>query len=237
MLKAAKNIVFRFLLCIRHLNVSFLALLVFIVCINLPNVKFKTLPLIDTSVAFEMFHFFYNEFHFNKVIAQWLPYYSYGIPSQYWQLFSLTPVNYLFILVGGIWKIENTLILFNLSLFAEQLIFLLGVYLLSKILFTRKSTSFLVSLSAIFHLTHTPNIFADFRLCYMFPWAAFFMVLFFYGFSSSFSYVLYCFGKTKRFGNAFSSAQRQIICLLRPSLFFVFAFFINWRTSGPLSIF
>ncbi len=132
----------------------------------------------DSAEAFESFYFFYNHFYFNHNIAQWMPYYSFGVPSQYWQLYALTPVSCFFILLGCLCKANNVLFVFKLSIIVEQMIFLCGLYLLSKKLFTQRGTVLAVCLGGIASAFTYENLPSDFRILYLLPLAVYFLVRF-----------------------------------------------------------
>jgi len=136
-------------------------------------------PITDAMHVFENFYFFYSELFFHGQFAQWMPYGSFGTVSSYYQINSLTPMSYLFFLLGWLFKIKNVLILFKMSLLAEKLILLLGLYLLSRELFSQRSTAFIVSLGAVCSFYCYAQVFFELRMFYMFPLTAYFLVLFF----------------------------------------------------------
>ena len=136
-------------------------------------------PLADAMHVFENFYFFYSELFFHGQFAQWMPYGSFGIVSSYYQINSLTPMSYLFFFLGWLFKIKNVLVLFKMSLLAEKLVFLLGLYLLSLALFSRRSTALIVCLGAVCSFYCYAQIFFELRMFYMFALAAYFLVLFF----------------------------------------------------------
>src|SRR3989338_2483931 len=114
-------------------SIDFIILSLIVILINIPFLQKPSFPRWDTAVVFEIYHFFYNTFYYNGEIARWMPYYSYGMPSAFYQIFTITPLSYLTIFLGRIFQIENVFGMFKLTFIGHQLIFLLGAYLLSKL--------------------------------------------------------------------------------------------------------
>jgi len=150
-----------------------------VLIINWPYLHYTFVPVHDTIAEFQFFHYFYSEWFFHKEVAQWLPYNTYGLPSQMYQLMALTPVDYLGMLLGGFFGIKNALWLFKICVVASQLVFLLGMYLLSRLIFERKTTVLFVCLGAVASTVWHCSINTNFRFYYMFPLIAYFIVLFF----------------------------------------------------------
>jgi len=137
------------------------------------------LPHHDTKQTFETFYFFYNELFFFGQVPHWMPYYNYGIPAFYDQVMTLTPMSYVAMLLGVLFKIKDAFFLFRFSLVLDQLVLLLGVYLLSKHLFKRRITVFLICLSSITMVYWQSQVFYDYRIGFMFPFMVYFLLLFF----------------------------------------------------------
>ncbi len=76
----------------------------------------------------------------------WLPDSYYGIPNYFW-LSVLSIVDFLFIGIGKLLRIENVLLLFNAALFGEQLISVFGMYLLGTQIFKKRTTILLTCLA------------------------------------------------------------------------------------------
>ncbi len=159
---------------------DFMILTLCLVSFHLPYLNSIVIPQHDTRSIFEFFYFFYNEFFFSGKLAQWMPYYSFGIPSSYFQLYALTPSSYFSFLIGWLFGIIDVLWLFKISVFGEHLIFLLGMYLLCRQIFIKRRTTFLVCLGSICAPDYWYfQLFFSFRIFYMFPFAAYFLVMFF----------------------------------------------------------
>lgn len=159
---------------------DFAILTLCLVCFHLPYFNPLFIPRHDTRSIFELFHFFYNEFFFNGQLAQWMPYYSYGIPSSYFQFYALTPSSYFLFFIGWLFKITDVLWLFKISVLGEYLILLLGMYLLSRQLFSSRKTAFFICLGSLCASDYWYfQLFFSSRIFYMFPLAAYFLILLF----------------------------------------------------------
>jgi len=159
---------------------DFAILVLCLVCFHLPYFDPLIIPQHDTRSVFEYFHFFYNEFFFSGELAQWMPYYSFGIPSSYFQSYALTPASYFSFALGWLFKITDVLWLFKISVLGEYFIFLLGTYLLSRQIFSKRKTVFLICLASLCSPDYWYfQIFFSLRIFYMFPLAAYFLISFF----------------------------------------------------------
>ncbi len=159
---------------------DFAVLALSVVLINLPYLPDVYVPTHDSMYGFQLFYFFYNNFFFHGEIAQWMPYDSFGLLSNHEQLAFLTPFNYLAGLIGAVVRFENVLLLFKLSILFQQFIFLLGMYLLSRLIFFSRATTFIVCLASFScgaDLYY--QLYYFFSIFYMFPMAAYFLLMFF----------------------------------------------------------
>ncbi len=103
----------------------------------------------------------------------------YGLPSMFYQQIGLTPTNYFFGLIGGLLNIEDVLFLFKLSVLFDQLMLLIGIYLLSRVLFIHRITIILICLSAIFSTVWITQIYWNLQIVYLFPLTFYFIISFF----------------------------------------------------------
>lgn len=160
-------------------RLDFVALVGFLVLKNFPYFQNIYVPRHDTMYGFELFHYFYSSFFFYGEMAQWLVFDSLGLPSNHDQLFGLTPLNYFVMFWGRLLRIEEALLLFKLSMLGEQLICLLGLYLLCHLIFKNKATIFIVCLGVLSNSDLMTQVYFDFRIFYMFPLAVYSLILFF----------------------------------------------------------
>ncbi|MCM8810009.1 MAG: hypothetical protein NC934_07605 [Candidatus Omnitrophica bacterium] len=159
---------------------SLIILILILFIFNYPYFNKLFIPIHDTMASFQIFYHVYSELFYNHQLPHWIPYGAYGIPSDFWQLHFLTPFSYFTMLIGLLMKIKNTLFLFKISIFFEQIIFLLGTYLLARLLFKRKSTIFIICLLAIGSTVWHIQILFNFRMYYLFPLTLFFVFAFFF---------------------------------------------------------
>jgi len=153
-------------------------LLLILFAFNYPFWNSALWPKFDTVSTFEIFHAFYNHFFFHGELALWLPYGTFGIPSNHWQLFCLSPFSYLFGCLGKLFHIQNVLLLFKMSILAEECALLFGTYLLSRLWFKRRSVIFLVCFGVIASTVWLLQIYWNFRIYYLIPLALYFLALF-----------------------------------------------------------
>lgn len=159
---------------------DFAILALIVVVINIPYLPDAYVPTHDTMYGFQLFYFFYNNFYFYGEIAQWMPYDSFGLISNHEQLAFLTPFNYLLGFIGAMLRLDNVLLLFKLSIVFQQLVFLSGMYLLSRSVFSNRATTFTVCLASFScgaDLYY--QLYYFFSIFYMFPMAAYFLLMFF----------------------------------------------------------
>lgn len=133
----------------------------------------------DTIYAFQIFYAFYNNLFYHHELLQWLPFGSYGIQADYWQLSFLTCAQYFTGLLGWTLHIQDVNFLFKLSVLFEQFMLLVGTYLLSLKLFKTRTSSIFVCLGILASSLWVPQINFNFRIYYLFPIILFHMLLFF----------------------------------------------------------
>jgi len=140
----------------------------------------RWLPVSETGDFWHIFYTSYSELFFRGDLAHWFPYGSYGQPNDLYNLMELSSADYLMMLIGKLFQIRNAVLLYQLSLILDHLIFLFGIYLLSRQLFRRKS-SVLFSVIGSIAFLHGFNLeFIEvFRTVSWLPVIVYFVVLFF----------------------------------------------------------
>ena len=139
----------------------------------------EILPLHDTMQAFQIFHYFHSALHFQNRLPEWVPYAAFGMPTDFWSVVALTPASWFALGVGWLAHVEDSLILFKLSILVEQLAFLLGMHLLSRELFRTRLAALFVCAGAVLSLNGSAQIWWDFRIYSLFPLGLFFLMRFF----------------------------------------------------------
>ena len=157
----------------------FLAAILFCIFLNIPYLNAVIVPRADTLRVFDIFYFFYNDFFYHNTFPQWNPYYLHGITSYLFQIETLTPANYFLMMVGKLFHIQNVLLLYKLSVLLEQIMFVTGIFFLSRLLFSNRITSLFVSVCASGSIIWYSQIYFNFRLYYLTPFILFFLILFY----------------------------------------------------------
>ncbi len=151
------------------LDVDLLFLLLLVLAFNVPYFNARFVPINDTFYNFSNFQIFYSELFFHGELARWLPYSSYGIPSDYEQIISLAPANYFFGLLGWLLGATDALLLFKLAVVLEQLVFVFGVFLVSRLLFRSRATTVLLGIAAAGTTLWYAQQWWDLRIYYLLP--------------------------------------------------------------------
>lgn len=134
----------------------------------------------DTAVTFQMFYAFYNHFFWHHDLIRWLPYGSFGIQSDYYQLIYLSPFQYAAGLVGAFFHIRDVSFLFKFSVLLEMFAFLAGSYLFACRIFKNKAARFFTCLNLLTGCLWLAGIFWNFRMAYLFPLILYFLHRFFH---------------------------------------------------------
>ena len=153
-----------------------IVLLIFVLSYDWPS--FTCLYLSnDTLLSFEEFYSFYNEFYFHGFLPQWFPNQAtFGLPANLpYMEFMSVGCNISF-LIGKIFSIKSTLLLFKLSVLMDQLVLLIGMFLLSRLLFKRRITVFIVCLSVLASICWGGFIEFQLYLFYLIPLIIYFFI-------------------------------------------------------------
>jgi hypothetical protein len=150
-----------------------------VVLVNVPYLSRTVWDIRDTTATYEMFHAIYAEFYHSGRLLLWLPYGTFGQPTEYVTGFYCSGVDFAVLLIGKLLGIRDTWILFAGARLGEQLVFLLGAFALSHALFTRRSTVYLVCLASAGGIAWYWHFFFSLRLIYVFPLALLFLMRFF----------------------------------------------------------
>ncbi|PZR76869.1 MAG: hypothetical protein DLM73_01555 [Chthoniobacterales bacterium] len=116
----------------RYDKLVFFALILILVLKYTPFWTGYILPYHDLMVMYQGFHFFYSGAMVNHELPQWMPYVTYGLHSSLYFHIYLSPCSYLIGLIGLVLNVKNTMLLFGLSLFLQELIYVTGIFLLSR---------------------------------------------------------------------------------------------------------
>lgn len=156
----------------------FLFLVLYLFILNLPFFLNMVFYLHDSLFSFMVFHVLYTDFFFNRELMQWLPFSTYGVQGDFPQML-ISISNYSVGLAAGLLKIRDVLLLYRISIFLEELIFLSGVYMLAKDMFRSRAAVAFACLSAAGGIFLTVQIVFNFRAYCLLPMMIYFVRLFF----------------------------------------------------------
>jgi len=117
------------------------------IAINLPSLSPAILPAHDGLYAFQVFHFFYTTLFSHGEFPLWVPYGFVGVQADYYVNNFLGPAQVGLGLIGLLFRVENVLLLFKLSMVVLNLFYVAGLWLLAGELFTRRTTRLIATLS------------------------------------------------------------------------------------------
>jgi hypothetical protein len=147
-------------------------LLLLVFAVNLPQQR--VVPINDTFYVFANFQVFYSELFHHGDLTRWLPYSSYGFPSDYEQIIALAPANYLLGAIGWLSGVRDALWLFKLALLLEQCVFVFGVFLVAKQLFRERATALLLGVAAVGTTVWYAQVWWNLRIYYLLPLVLYF---------------------------------------------------------------
>ncbi len=176
----------------------FTVLLIIEITIFLLLIIFNRLVTHDTLFCLTSQYFFLNHAVTYKEFPLWIPYLTHGVTSSV--LYTIQGCHgVLFdalLNIPSVLKNINFIHIYYFGIFAERILFLIGIWLLSKKLFTSQLTVFVVSLTALFSSIWMQQIYFNFHIYYAIP----LILYFFHQFFDSkkwryliFSINLYCF--------------------------------------------
>ena len=103
----------------------------------------------DTRYTLGIFDYFYGNFLFTGQLAHWMAYGLYGGDATGYHAIFMSGTSYLGLFLGRLFALGDSLYLFAITLCLEQLLLLLGLYLLSRRLFADRFTVFCVCLTGV----------------------------------------------------------------------------------------
>jgi len=134
----------------------------------------------DTADYWHMFYTSYTEVFFSNRLALWLPYGGYGQSNLLYHVMEISSCDYLMMIVGKLLRVTNAMLMFQLSLVADHLLFLFGIYSLSRMLFGRRSSVALCTIGSLVVL-HAQQLgyLHVFRVLSWYPLIVYFLARFF----------------------------------------------------------
>lgn len=112
----------------------------------------RVLPLHDSMQLYQTFEVFYANILSYHQIPLWFPYLGYGMSANMPEEPLILPMFYLVSLLGLIFEIKNTLLLYNIGLFSSAIVYFFGIYLFAKDNYQNAITRCIVIFSALLSL-------------------------------------------------------------------------------------
>ncbi len=158
---------------------DFVLLVLFVVLLNARFFLAGLLPAHDTARAVEFFHHSYNHFYWFGTLPKWDLYGTFGVNYGWLQLAAMTPLEYIALGVGRLLGVGDTLLLFQLSMLAEQLVLLAGVYRLGRFIYRSRAAVLMVCMAVMGTAVWDMQIWWNFRIYYLLPWVVYCLFVFF----------------------------------------------------------
>ena len=105
----------------------------------------KHFPIHDTLAFYETFTIFYSHFFYTHKILEWLPFVNYGTPA-YLSNQLIPPIYFVGTVLGSIFQVRDTWLVFKILLFFEIIIYGLGAYFLARELVSKLCAGFFVAI-------------------------------------------------------------------------------------------
>ena len=155
-----------------------LCLYAIVVLINVPYLSPRMIYTHDTFNNFIFFHFAYGELFFHNEFPRWIPYMGYGMPFDFALLGSISPSDYVMMILGWLLGIKDALLLSKLSYILSQAVFAAGLYLLGCKLFSSKLAVWMVCLASLLTNSWLYQSLWNFAIFYMLPLVLYFLLEF-----------------------------------------------------------
>lgn len=153
----------------------FLYALVITISIYIPILGFKWLPTHDTLHFLQSTYSIFNSIVTYNEIPFWFPYDSYGITTQ-WHLYRIGPSLAFILPFAKIFSGINYVHVLYLSFLLDEVLLLLGSYLLGRALFNNALTAFFIAISLTGSVLWYEQIYLNFHFYYLLPLAFYYIV-------------------------------------------------------------
>jgi hypothetical protein len=149
----------------------------------LPSVLFYTvilsrnwIPIHDAFQVTNMTYFIFNEVTTHHSIPLWYPYINYGVDANWYLAFTIGPSLATLLAVARILGRGDLLQYYYLSMFLDELILLVGTYLLARALFKSRLTVVFVCIAMTGSTLWFAQPWFNFHLYYFVPLSAYFVM-------------------------------------------------------------
>ncbi len=158
------------------LRFSLLVLIGVVLAINAAYMAGRFMPNHDTRLMLGFFDYFYSNYLFAGELPRWMVYGVYGLDSSVSYVSFTSAPNFLAMFLGKMLGAQDSLSLFCVSVCFEQLLLLLGTYLLCRRLFRNRLTIFCVCLTIVGTVIWQSQISLNLRLFALLPLEYYFLL-------------------------------------------------------------
>jgi hypothetical protein len=149
-------------------RLSLLIIVVVAVIVNSPYFANDYFPTHDTLYAFQIFSFYYSELFITGELPWWLPHTAFGTPIDF-AITSFGPFQYLALVVGQLFGVRETLLLFSISLLLDSLLLGLGSFLFCHHILKDKFAAVVCVISILFLVFYDRQIYFNFKILVNLP--------------------------------------------------------------------
>ena len=164
------------LLSKHHHRVSLFLLIIMCIAVNIPFFSSSYYPVHDTLEVFQTFSYFYQQVIISHEIPLWLPATAYGLPADGY-LYTLGPFQYLSLIFGFVFNIQNALVLFTISLVGDTLFLALGTYLFCRHNIKERWIPIVCVFSMVWLVPYDQQIYFNFKVLLPIPLSLYWMQL------------------------------------------------------------
>ncbi len=149
------------------------------VLLNVPMLSDRVVFVHDTLNNLIYFDFTYSELLHHHDYPRWIPVLVYGVPFDLHLFSTIQPTDTVVMLTGLVCGANDTLLLYKLSMILSQGIFVLGLFLLARRLYTSMLVTWMVCLGAVLTNSWMHSCLLNFTIFYMLPLVLFLLIRFF----------------------------------------------------------
>ncbi len=147
--------------------------------VNVPFFSPRLVFVHDTLDNFIYFHYTYSDVYCQGEFPRWVPWLGYGMPYDFHIFDALLPTHYVAMASGWLFGVKDALLLFKLSMFLSQLLFVLGLYALSNKLCSSRLAVWAICLGALLTNAWLHNCLLNFTIFYLLPLVLYWLLEFF----------------------------------------------------------
>ncbi len=147
------------------------AIVMFVLALAVWRYAQNVVPTHDAMQAFHVFYFYYCSLFQHGAAPEWLPLHTFGMESSLVNVMCISPSGYLCARLGAWFGVREVLALFEASFFLDQLVLVLGVYVLVDGLLRSRFAVFFTTLTVAATVDWWSQPWWNFRIAVPFPLA------------------------------------------------------------------